>query len=130
MTYPSSMSPPDEALRMVLQVTQRAAPRSMGILTTGGELIGGIESPGSAQIRDSNSPVLAAMAGGVSMGRYDLVPESFRQIGAELVFHKVRQKPGKPLLLARRGQQLLFGLPGNPLAAHRRASALTGVSSA
>ncbi len=122
--------------------------------TTGGELIGGGQSPGSAQIRDSNGPMLAAMAvacglesarllhadddvtaivgahetmqdcdllvltGGVSMGRYDLVPDSFRQIGAELVFHKVSQKPGKPLLFARRGRQLLFGLPGNPLAAH------------
>ncbi len=129
------------------------APR-LGILTTGGELISGGQSPGSVQIRDSNGPMLAAMAtvcgaapaqvlharddvqaivtaleslqdcdlvvltGGVSMGRYDLVPDSFRQIGAELIFHKVSQKPGKPLLFARRGRQLLFGLPGNPLAAH------------
>ncbi len=129
-------------------------PPTVGILTTGGELIGGGQSPGSAQIRDSNGPMLAAMVlgcglsapqmlhaddrietivdalhamrdcdllvltGGVSMGRYDLVPDSFRQIGAELVFHKVSQKPGKPLLFARRGRQLLFGLPGNPLAAH------------
>lgn len=129
-------------------------PPALGILTTGGELIGGGESPGPARIRDSNGPMLAAMAiagglapprmlhadddvnaivaaletlqdcdlvvltGGVSMGRYDLVPDSFRQIGAELVFHKVSQKPGKPLLFARRGRQLLFGLPGNPLAVH------------
>ncbi len=129
-------------------------PPTVGILTTGGELIGSGQSPGSAQIRDSNGPMLAAMVlgcglsvpqmhhaddrieaivealhamqacdlvvltGGVSMGRYDLVPDSFRQIGAELVFHKVSQKPGKPLLFARRGRQLLFGLPGNPLAAH------------
>jgi molybdopterin molybdotransferase len=130
------------------------APPALGILTTGGELIGGGRSPGMAQIRDSNGPMLAAMAracgltsirmlhaddrieaivgalealqdcdllvltGGVSMGRYDLVPDSFRQFGAEPVFHKVSQKPGKPLLFARRDRQLLFGLPGNPLAAH------------
>lgn len=61
---------------------------------------------------------LVVLTGGVSMGRYDLVPDSFRQIGAELIFHKVSQKPGKPLLFARRDTQLLFGLPGNPLAAH------------
>jgi molybdenum cofactor synthesis domain-containing protein len=127
---------------------------TLGILTTGGELIGSGQLPGSVQIRDSNGPMLAAMAiagglvparmlhagddigaivaaleamqdcdlvvltGGVSMGRYDLVPESFRQIGAERLFHKVSQKPGKPLLFARRGRQLFFGLPGNPLAAH------------
>ena len=129
-------------------------PPTLGILTTGGELIGSGQSPETTQIRDSNGPMLAAMAracgptsvrmlhaddqiaaivaaleamqdcdllvltGGVSMGRYDLVLDSFRQVGAELVFHKVSQKPGKPLLFARRGRQLLFGLPGNPLAAH------------
>ena len=30
----------------------------------------------------------------------------------------MRQKPGKPLLVARRANQLIFGLPGNPLACH------------
>jgi molybdopterin molybdotransferase len=34
------------------------------------------------------------------------------------LFHKVTQKPGKPLLVAVTGRQLLFGLPGNPLACH------------
>ncbi len=58
------------------------------------------------------------ISGGVSAGRYDLVPEALAQYGAEVIFHKVGQKPGKPLLVARRGNQLLFGLPGNPLACH------------
>lgn len=58
------------------------------------------------------------LTGGVSAGRYDLVPDALRQAGAEIVLHKVRQKPGKPLLFARRGKQLIFGLPGNPLASH------------
>ncbi len=58
------------------------------------------------------------MAGGVSEGTYDLVPNAVTAYGAELVFHKVAQKPGKPLLLARKGRQLLFGLPGNPMSCH------------
>ncbi len=58
------------------------------------------------------------LTGGVSAGRFDLVPDAIRQVGAEILFHKVRQKPGKPLLFARLGQQLIFGLPGNPLASH------------
>ncbi len=58
------------------------------------------------------------LTGGVSAGRFDLVPDALRQAGAEIVFHKVRQKPGKPLLFAVRGNQLIFGLPGNPLASH------------
>lgn len=53
--------------------------------------------------------------GAVSMGRYDFVPEVLRGLGAEIVFHKLRMRPGKPLLFARLpGGQLYFGLPGNP----------------
>jgi len=61
---------------------------------------------------------LLILTGGVSVGRFDLVPEALKQQGAEVIFHRVRQKPGKPLLFARRGDQLIFGLPGNPLACH------------
>lgn len=58
------------------------------------------------------------LTGGVSAGRFDFVPDVLRQVGAEVVFHKVSQKPGKPLLFARRENQLIFGLPGHPLASH------------
>lgn len=54
--------------------------------------------------------------GAVSMGRYDFVPDTLRGIGATIHFHKVRIRPGKPLLFARlAGGQLYFGLPGNPV---------------
>jgi len=59
------------------------------------------------------------LSGGVSAGNYDLVPDCLAEYGATVVFHKVRQKPGKPLLFATKGEQLLFGLPGNPLACHQ-----------
>ena len=61
---------------------------------------------------------IVLLTGGVSVGTYDLVPQALREYGAEIVFHKVRQKPGKPMLFARKGSQLIFGLPGNPLASH------------
>jgi len=54
--------------------------------------------------------------GGVSAGNYDLVPEALQRFGAEIVFHGVEQRPGKPMLFARRGKQLIFGLSGNPMA--------------
>lgn len=55
--------------------------------------------------------------GGVSAGRLDLLPAVVREIGGEVLFHKVAIRPGKPLLHARLpGGTLLFGLPGNPLA--------------
>ena len=54
--------------------------------------------------------------GAVSMGRYDFVPDALRGMGATLHFHKVRIRPGKPLLFATLpGGQLYFGLPGNPV---------------
>lgn len=60
---------------------------------------------------------VVVLSGGVSAGRYDLVPEVIAAFGGRQVFHHVRQKPGGPLLFATRGRQLIFGLPGNPLAA-------------
>ncbi len=53
--------------------------------------------------------------GGVSAGERDLVLEAAESCGWEHVFHKIRIKPGKPVLFARRDKQVLFGLPGNPL---------------
>ena len=55
--------------------------------------------------------------GGVSAGRMDFVPEVLRRLGAEILFHKVAIRPGKPLLFARMPNgTLIFGLPGNPVA--------------
>ena len=56
--------------------------------------------------------------GAVSMGRYDFIPDALHACGASVLFHKVRIRPGKPLLFARlAGSVLFFGLPGNPVAA-------------
>lgn len=55
--------------------------------------------------------------GAVSMGRYDFVPDTLRQFGAELLFHKVAIRPGKPLLCARFANgPLILALPGTPMA--------------
>jgi len=55
--------------------------------------------------------------GGVSAGRIDFVPKALAELGAEILFHKVAIRPGKPLLLARLPDgTLVFGLPGNPIA--------------
>jgi len=55
--------------------------------------------------------------GGVSAGRMDFVPEVLEQLGAEILFHKVAIRPGKPILFAKLADNtLVFGLPGNPVA--------------
>lgn len=54
--------------------------------------------------------------GGVSVGDHDLVKTCLQELGAEVLFHGVRQKPGKPMLFARQNDTFIFGLPGNPRA--------------
>ncbi len=56
-------------------------------------------------------------SGGVSMGKKDFMPELWRHKGFETLFHRVNQKPGKPLFFGRNENQILFGLPGNPVSA-------------
>ena len=55
--------------------------------------------------------------GGVSVGDHDLVRPGLEAAGVTLDFWKVAIKPGKPLVLGRRGQQRVLGLPGNPVSA-------------
>jgi len=69
----------------------------------------------SGAIRRGLSADVLCLTGGVSVGEYDLVGETLRAEGAEVVFHRVAVKPGKPILFARRGETLVFGLPGNPV---------------
>ncbi|MBP8822584.1 MAG: molybdopterin molybdotransferase MoeA, partial [Flavobacteriales bacterium] len=54
--------------------------------------------------------------GGVSVGDHDLIPPSLAAIGADIRFHGVMQKPGKPMLFGLLGGTAVFGLPGNPRA--------------
>jgi molybdopterin molybdotransferase len=56
------------------------------------------------------------LSGGVSRGRYDHVPGLLAELGCHILFHGVRQRPGR-LLLAATGPrgQLVLALPGNPV---------------
>ena len=56
------------------------------------------------------------LSGGVSMGRFDLVPRVLTELGVRPVFHRVLQRPGKPLWfgVAQSGPAV-FALPGNPV---------------
>jgi molybdopterin molybdotransferase len=124
----------------------------LAILATGDELVEADQRPGPGQIRNSNGPMLSALAsragttveylgigpderdglrrfiargldladvfvlaGGVSAGKFDLVPEVLKELGVTAHFHKIRLKPGKPLLFGSRESTLVFGLPGNPV---------------
>jgi molybdopterin molybdotransferase len=56
------------------------------------------------------------LSGGVSMGRFDLVPRALEELGVRPIFHKVAQRPGKPLWFGVAGSgAAIFALPGNPV---------------
>ncbi len=57
---------------------------------------------------------MVLLTGGVSRGDYDFVPPLLTAHGVTCLFHRVAQKPGKPLWFGRRETTLVFGLPGNP----------------
>ncbi len=56
------------------------------------------------------------LSGGVSMGKFDFVPEILIELKVRVVFHKVKQRPGMPFWFGLTEQQKpVFALPGNPV---------------
>jgi len=57
------------------------------------------------------------LSGGVSQGKFDLVPQALKTLGVEEVFYQVAQRPGMPMWFGiGPAGQAVFGLPGNPVA--------------
>jgi molybdopterin molybdotransferase len=54
------------------------------------------------------------LTGGVSVGEYDFVVPAAERCGVYQLFHRIKQRPGKPLYAGRKDNQPVFGLPGNP----------------
>jgi len=71
----------------------------------------------AALLSSAQEADLVVSIGGVSMGEKDWVRPALKEIGAQQIFWKVAMRPGKPLVFARRGEQLFVGLPGNPVSA-------------
>lgn len=73
----------------------------------------------TATIREAlSSSDALILSGGVSMGKFDLVPQVLAALGVREVFHKIAQKPGKPMWFGVTADgRPVFGLPGNPVAA-------------
>lgn len=59
---------------------------------------------------------LLLVSGGASVGEHDFTRRLLEDLGFEIFVSKTTLRPGKPLIVARRGNQIAFGLPGNPLA--------------
>lgn len=67
----------------------------------------------AAHLADADALILS---GGVSMGKADFVPQVLAELGVEVVFHKIAQRPGKPMWFGKGpAGQTVFALPGNPV---------------
>lgn len=56
------------------------------------------------------------MSGGVSMGKFDFLPEVLQELGVQELFHRIRQRPGKPFWFGQAiNETCVFAFPGNPV---------------
>lgn len=55
------------------------------------------------------------MSGGVSMGKFDFIPQILEELNVTKHFHKIAQRPGKPMWFGSQGEKTVFALPGNPV---------------
>ncbi|WP_179413846.1 molybdopterin molybdotransferase MoeA [Mucilaginibacter sp. E4BP6] len=57
------------------------------------------------------------LSGGISMGKFDYIPQALEDLQVNQLFHKVQQRPGKPFWFGKHGNGVLvFAFPGNPVA--------------
>jgi molybdopterin molybdotransferase len=87
-----------------------AEPRALGVVPD--------QAPRIAEaVRAGFASDVLVISGGVSAGAFDLVEEVLARFDVGFLFTKVAIKPGAPLVFGRRGDKLVFGLPGNPVSA-------------
>ncbi len=80
----------------------------------------GIIRDNYSEIKEKISEILnisdiLVTTGGVSVGKYDYVVKIFEELGLDIKFRKAAIKPGKPTVFGKRGDKIIFGLPGNPV---------------
>jgi molybdopterin molybdotransferase len=100
--------------------------REAGLQPTLGHLPDG-EAPGRrvlSELLDRHDLLL--LSGGVSKGKLDHVPDWLAAAGVRQLFHRVAQRPGKPLWVGRRDDTMVFALPGNPVSSLVGALAYVG----
>jgi len=93
-----------------------AALNQIGINPVSVEVVDDVEAEIEKAISNQLTSDILILTGGVSVGDYDLVPASLEKCGVQKIFHKIKQKPGKPFYFGRHNQTLVFALPGNPAA--------------
>lgn len=91
-----------------------AALKQMNITPLSSEIVDDDEPKIIETIKKNIHADMVILTGGVSVGDYDFVSSALEKCGVKKLFHKVKQKPGKPLYFGKINNTLVFGLPGNP----------------
>ncbi len=89
----------------------------LGVTSTRGPILPDNPFQIASFINDQQYDVLIT-TGGVSAGDKDYLPRVLKEIGAEIIFHKINLKPGMPMLAAKKNDKLILGLPGNPVSSY------------
>ncbi len=99
-------------------VTLAALSARAGAEVVAARRVGDDRDATEAALRDALETVdVLAVSGGVSVGPHDHVKPALAALGVEEVFWRVALRPGRPTWFGRRGERLVFGLPGNPVSA-------------
>jgi molybdopterin molybdotransferase len=69
----------------------------------------------SELIQEGLKTDMLLLSGGVSMGKFDLVEQALKNLGAQFFFTGALIQPGKPVVFGEVGSIPFFGLPGNPV---------------
>ncbi len=67
------------------------------------------------KLRQALESDVVISTGGVSTGKYDFVKEVYADLDIEILFEWVNVKPGRPCTFGKRGDRIIFGLPGHPV---------------
>lgn len=92
--------------------------RAWGGVVAGEVLVPDEEEAIRSAVREGLRSEVLVLSGGVSAGDLDLVPGILRSLGVDIIFHKARVKPGKPILFGMGGSCVVVGLPGNPVSSY------------
>lgn len=102
------------SLQLMAQIRESGAiPVYYGIASDTLDSIGALVSGAKAECD------VVAISGGVSMGKYDVVPDALEAAGFSFEYSRVAMQPGKPTIFGASGDnRWCFGFPGNPVSAY------------
>lgn len=109
--HPDRIPASNGAMVAAMAVTAGATARRIGPLPDDRSAL-------ARAIQDAADADVLVTTAGASVGEHDHVRGALEDCGASLAFWRVAIRPGKPLLVARLGRQIVLGLPGNPASSY------------